>query len=145
MGAISLPSAGIVCLDTAPIIYSVEKHADYQALMQPVWAASQASQIIINVSELALLETLVAPLRNNDAALADAYQRLLTQTEVCTQPITLKILHEAANLRAKFNLKTPDAIHAASAVHQNCDLFITNDPIFRRVPNLKVEILKDLI
>ena len=145
MGAIILPPTGVICLDTAPVIYSVEKHADYWALMQPVWQASQAGQIGIVVSELALLETLVAPLKNADAGLIAAYERLLTKTEVRLLPITEQVLREAASLRAQFNLKTPDAIHAACALIHGCDLFVTNDPIFRRVPNLKVEILKDLI
>jgi len=94
---------------------------------------------------LALLETLVAPFKNNDASLAAAYERLLTKTEVRTLPITAQTLREAARLRAQFNLKTPDAIHAASALNHGCDLFVTNDPIFRRVANLKVEILNELI
>jgi len=123
----------------------VEKHADYWALMQPVWATSQAGQISVIVSELALLETLVAPLKQTDALLITAYERLLTKTEVRMLPITAQILREAAGLRAQFNLKTPDAIHAASALNHGCDLFVTNDPIFRRVPNLKVEILNELI
>jgi len=79
VGAINLPQASVVCLDTAPIIYSVEKHADYWALMQPVWATSQAGQISVIVSELALLETLVAPLKQTDALLITAYERLLTK------------------------------------------------------------------
>lgn len=145
MGAIGLPQAGVVCLDTAPVIYSVEKHHDYWALMQSIWQASQSGQISVVVSELALLETLVAPLRHADAQLVAAYERLLTKTEVRTLPITAQVLREAANLRAQFNLKTPDAIHAASALNHGCDLFVTNDPIFRRVPNLKVEVLKELV
>lgn len=145
MGAISLPPSGVVFLDAAPVIYSVEKHADYWALMQAVWQASQAGQIRVVVSELALLETLVAPLRHADTQLVAAYEQLLTKTEVRMLPITLAVLREAANLRAQLNLKTPDAVHAASALNYGCDLFVTNDPSFRRVPNLKVEILKDLI
>ncbi len=145
MGAVGLPPSGVVFLDTAPIIYSVEKHADYLALMQPVWEASQAGQIIVVTSELTLLETLVAPLRDADTQLIAAYEQLLTKTEVRMLPITTQVLREAANLRARFNLKTPDAIHAATALIHGCDLFVTNDPIFRRVPDVKVEILKDLI
>jgi predicted nucleic acid-binding protein len=145
VGTINLPSSGVIYLDTAPIIYSVEKHHDYWVLMQPVWKAAQTKQIKIIVSELALLEMLVAPLKNQDIILTAAYEQLLTKTEVQGVPITIRILREAADLRSQFNLKTPDAIHAATALNHGCDLFVTNDPIFRRVPKLNVETLKDLI
>jgi len=48
-------------------------------------------------------------------------------------------------LRASSGLKTPDAIHAASALVAGCTHLITNDPAFRRVPNLVVVVLSDLI
>jgi len=31
MGSLTLPSSGAVYVDTAPVIYSLEKHADYGA------------------------------------------------------------------------------------------------------------------
>ena len=143
MGKLNLPKTGIVYVETAPIIYSVEKHADYWTLMQPVWQASQNGQIEIITSELTLLELLVAPLKQNNQTLVTAYERLLTATEVRLLPISVFVLREAANLRAQLNLKTPDAIHAASA--HNCDLFLTNDANFRRVSSLNINVLKDFI
>lgn len=44
-----------------------------------------------------------------------------------TQAIALK----AAQLRAKYHLKTPDAIHLATAIEANCDLFFTADKDFQ--------------
>ena len=60
-------------------------------------------------------------------------------------PITQSILREAARLRATTKLKTPDAIHAATASEAGCVLFITNDAGFRGVLNLSLVILKDLL
>ena len=40
-------------------------------------------------------------------------------------------------------LKTPDALHVATAVHAECSLFITNDDDFRRVEALPILILDD--
>jgi len=42
-------------------------------------------------------------------------------------------------------LKTPDAIHAATAIVSGCVQLLTNDPAFRRVPNLAVVVLSDMI
>lgn len=59
MGTLSIPASGIVYLDTAPVIYTIERHADYEALLLPLWAALDNHQIEILTSELTLLETLV--------------------------------------------------------------------------------------
>jgi predicted nucleic acid-binding protein len=42
-------------------------------------------------------------------------------------------------------LKTPDALHAASALQVGCVQFVTNDIGFRNVPGLPVVILDDLL
>jgi predicted nucleic acid-binding protein len=43
------------------------------------------------------------------------------------------------------SLRTPDAIHAATASSCGCKLLLTNDVAFRRVANLPVVILDDLL
>ncbi|MBC7527815.1 MAG: PIN domain-containing protein, partial [Chthonomonadaceae bacterium] len=61
-------------------------------------------------------------------------------------PITKDVLREAARLRATISgLKTPDAIHAATALLNQCRLFITNDRGFLRVPGLNTAILDDVL
>ena len=47
MGTLSIPGSGIVYIDTAPIIYAVERHADYESLLFPLWAASDAQSVEI--------------------------------------------------------------------------------------------------
>ena len=100
MGSLSLPASGVVYIDTAPLIYSVEKHPEYEASLRPLWAASKAAEIQVITSELALLETLVGPLKHGDSVLADVYSELLTATEMRLLPITLDVLRDAARLRA---------------------------------------------
>lgn len=96
-------------------------------------------------SELTLLETFVGPLKNNDPVLLSRYEQTLKASDTELLPISEAILREAANLRAQFNLKTPDAIHAASGLFSGCVQFITNDGIFRRVPGLNVVVLHELL
>jgi len=59
-------------------------------------------------------------------------------------PIDLSILETAASLRAAHRLKTPDAIHAATAIHSGAILFLTNDTDFRKVAGLNVAILGEI-
>jgi predicted nucleic acid-binding protein len=145
VGAITVPSTGLVYLDANSIIYSVEKHPDYWPLLQPVWQAAQGKTIEIVSSDLVLMEVLVAPLKSGNTALALAYEQLFLQAQTRLLPITQPILREAARLRSTTKLKTPDAIHAATAMNAGVALFITNDAGFRNVANLPVVILSDLL
>lgn len=145
MGSLTLPSAGVIYLDTPPFIYTVEKHTDFYPLLEPLWVVAESGQVEVVSSALSLLETLVGPLKQNDAALVAMYEQTLTASDVRLISITENLLRQAAKIRAQTNLKTPDAIHAATALASGCARFITNDPAFRRVTGLNVVVLSDLI
>ena len=59
--------------------------------------------------------------------------------------MTLPVADAAARLRAEYNLKTPDAIQAASAMSLQATGFISNDPAFKRLNTLDMLILDDLL
>jgi len=145
LGQLSFPLSARVYLDTAPVIYSVEKHADYWQTLIPLWQLLKAREIEVFTSELTLLETLVQPIKQNNQKLISAYESLLTATDINLLPISLEILRKSANLRATQNLKTPDAIHVSTAIDSNCAFFITNDGGFKRLSNINVIILSEVI
>jgi predicted nucleic acid-binding protein len=145
MGTLSIQVPSLIYLDTSPVIYSVEKFPEYVSLLAPLWLRLQVGEIEIVSSELILMETLVLPLRNSDSILINAYEQLLISSEMRLIPISQSILRQAANLRAKNNIKTPDAIHAATALSVSCNQFITNDKGFHNVPGLPVVILSEIL
>lgn len=143
MGRLTFPYGATIYFDTAPIIYSVEKHIEYWPVMKALWVDSDASQFRLITSELTLLETLVQPVRDGKAELAMDYEVFLSDFSLI--PIATSILRTATELRAHLNLKTPDAIHAATALNSGCDYIIANDTAFRRLTNIEVVVLSDLI
>lgn len=145
MGTLNILTSSLVYLDTSPVIYSVEKFPEYVPLLAPLWLKLQTGEIEIVSSELILMETLVLPLRNSNSILINAYEELLISSEMRLIPISQSILRQAANLRATTSLKTPDAIHAATALSINCNQFITNDKGFRNIPDLPVVILNEVL
>lgn len=145
MGQIILPDTGSVYLDTVSVIYSVERHADFWPLMLPVWRAAAQGHSALVSSELLVMETLVGPLKTGNPALVAAYEHALSAEDLRLLPLALPVLRKAARLRAATSLKTPDALHAATALLAECALFITNDQGFRRVPELPVVMLSDLL
>lgn len=146
MGKLILPSYGSVYIDTSVAIYSVEANLDYWDVLQPLWFKSQIGEIKIVSSELTLMEALVRPLKTGDSLLvADYEELLLNNEEVGLIPIDRSILREAARLRAETNLKTPDALHAATALMASCQMFLTNDYDYKRIPGLPAVILREVL
>jgi len=146
VGALVLPASGNVYLDANGFIYSIERIDPYRSVLDTLWQTVSTRQIRVVTSELTLLEVLVKPLKVGDAFTATLFRTVLLHTpEVRMLPITLPILEEAAKLRATLSLRTPDAIHVATALLHSCALMVTNDSAFRRIPNLPVAVLNELV
>lgn len=148
MGQLVIPSFSTIYVDTSVVIYTVEGDPDYYSLLQPLWAEFQAGEVEIVSSELTLMEVmevLVVPIRNGNSFLITDYEQLLLSSRMQLIPISQFILRQAATLRATNNIKTPDAIHAVTALSTNCAQFITNDRGFRNVANLPVVVLSEVL
>ena len=50
----------------------------------------------------------------------------------------------AAQLRATYGLRTPDALHLGSAITSGCQVFLTNDADFKRVTEVRVVLLSEV-
>jgi predicted nucleic acid-binding protein len=146
MAVLSLPASGLVYVDTSIVIYSVETHAVYWPVLRSLWEAARNGAIAAVSSELIVLETLVGPLKSRDARIISAYDQLFRSSDLRVVPISQPILREAAGLRARIpSLRTPDALHAATAMTTGCAAFLTNDRGFAQVPRLSVVILDDVV
>lgn len=145
MGSLILPPSGLVYVDAPILIYSVEAHPTYGPLVASLWHAARSGAIEVVSSELALAEVLILPLRLGDLDLQSDFERALLGTEMRLIPIDLPILRQAARLRAAIPaLRTPDALHAATAIVSGASLFLTNHVGFRRVPGLPLVLLNDV-
>ena len=145
MGQIVLPAAGPVYLDASAVLYAVEMVEPYFSAGIPLWDALTAGQLPVVTSDLTLLEVLVKPLRDGNAALVTHYERtLLLTTGLTCLAVSRSVLNAAAHIRADHKLKTPDAIHAATALEAQATLFVTNDLGFRQVSGLNVAVLGEI-
>lgn len=145
MGQLELPSTGPIYLDASAFIYSVERIEPYQAMIDPIWQQAQAGRFTVVSSELVVTEVLVRPLREGNRLAERLFRSLLGANEVRLIAATRSLWEDTARLRAYSGLKTPDALHAASALQAECTLFVTNDSDFRRVEGLPATILDDLL
>lgn len=144
MGSLILPAGGSVYLDANCFIYSIEKVDPYYSLLQPVWQAAKRGEILIVTSELTWMEVLVRPLKDGNSQVESSFRAVLTAGDVQMISATLPLWEDAAHIRSQ-GLKTPDALHAATARAAKAALFVTNDAAFRRVPGLNVAVLHELV
>jgi predicted nucleic acid-binding protein len=134
MGLLTIPKDGCLYLDASILIYSVERHPQFAPPLDSLWTAIAAGTIRATTSELTILETLVLPFRATDKSLVGAYEKAFAESGIELLPVSRSVLRRAAELRAaKRSLRTPDAIHLATAESQKCSGFLTND---RRLSSL---------
>jgi predicted nucleic acid-binding protein len=135
VGLIEDLGGGPVALDTQAFIYFIEEDEHFLALVKPLFEAIDHGSIAAATSGLTLMEVLVVPYRTGNLALAERYEALLTQSRgLRFVDIDRTLLKAAAQLRATFELKPPDAIQVAAAMVANCGAFLTND---RRIPAMR--------
>ena len=135
----------VVGLDTAPLIYFIEENPAYLETVRPFFAAIDRGEFRVVTSIVTLLEVLVHAFRHDDAKLAQQYRDILLDAEGFTTVLLFQeIAEEAARLRAKHNIRAPDAIQMATAIHEGASFFLTNDARLPSLPTLQVLVLDEL-
>jgi len=146
MGLVDELRGSRIFIDTAPIIYFIEKNHRYLNIVRPVFVEIDAGKIEAITSTITLLEVLVQPFKTKNETLAERYRETLLYSEGLT---TFEILHEvsemASKLRAKHSIKTPDAIQIAVGVLYGSEKFVTNDPALKKVSDVNVLVLDDFL
>ncbi len=114
---------GLIYLDTCLLIYAIENHPVWAPRVREAMTGAQGKRFAI--SHLITMECLVSPLRSGNFLMQRRYEEGLRAFEHLSLPEPV-FLH-AAQLRARFALKTPDALHLACAQHHGCEALWTND------------------
>ncbi len=131
-------------VDTAPFIYFVEKNPTYVDRMIAIFQRVTRDMQIIT-STITLTEVLVVPFSQKQTHYERQYRNMLLRTErIMSVPVNASIAEVAAQLRANYRLRTPDAIQIATAIESGCDAFLTNDLGLPRVTEISVLVLDEL-
>jgi predicted nucleic acid-binding protein len=139
--------AGVTALgfDTALLIYFVERHPAYVDMIREVLRRVDSGAITGYSSVVTLTEVLTQPKRVGNTKIENEYRDLLLHSRnFGLILIDASIAERAADLRARYSLRTPDALQIAAALAAGCEAFLTNDPPLKRVTELRVLVLDDL-
>lgn len=134
-----------IALDSSFVIYAVEANPKYLEFVQGIlkWIEAGGNAV---TSTITMAEALVRPYRlQNIEAVDKFYAFLLTYPHLEWIAPTLQIAGRAAQIRATHNLRTPDAIQAATAVATGATGLVSNDAAFSRVESFDALILDEML
>jgi predicted nucleic acid-binding protein len=134
-----------IFLDTAPLIYFIEGHSTYQDKLVAYFSSNDNGDFTFITSSITLLEVLVKPLKEGKPKLVTQYKKILLNAEgIQIFEISNSIAEKAAELRAKYGLRTPDALQIATALEYKADYFLTNDHRLGSVSEINTVTLLEL-
>ena len=136
----------ILFLDASIIIWRAEGLPQFQRAAHAAFDELRRLHAapVLAASLLSRLECRVKPLREGDGTLLASYERFFSGGVQIVE-LSAEVIDHATELRAKFGLKTPDALQVASALRLPGPLiFLTGDAGFSRVKGLPVQVVKPL-
>lgn len=104
-------------------------------------AASLGVPGSLATSRLSRLECRSKPLGAGDLATLAQFDVFFAGAELALVDVSATVIERATDLRAKYNLKTPDALHYATAVEIGATVFLTGDRGLSRCVEVPVEVL----
>lgn len=114
---------GLIYLDACVLIYAFEDDPVFGPRVRA--ALAEAPPECLAISPLVKFECQVAPMRSGNLLLQRHYEEGFGQFRQLDMPEEVFLL--GAELRARFGLKSPDALHLATAQFHRCDALWTND------------------
>lgn len=126
-----------VGLDTSLLIYHLEDIEPYADLTEVTFSAIAEGLTRAVLSMISVTELFVQPFaRGEEDRITIFEQFILSLPNTDLIPPTYTIAKEAARLRAKYAIRTPDALLISTALIEKAEAFLTNDS---RLRSLKAE------
>ena len=133
-----------IAFDTNAVIYYLEDVYPYGIYTAQAFSLLASGAAVGYVSAMVEMEALVRPLRIRDKGLLFSIRRFFAlHPNLHVTPVSSDIAQAAAQVRASTNLEAPDAIIAATAAADRCDVIIGNDRAFARNCHLPYLVLDD--
>lgn len=122
-----LPAYATVVVDTAPIIYLLERNEEHLPRFLPFFRAAERGEFHVLITPVTLAEVLGGPIKAKKAALAERYESAL-RTGLGWRVVDLNadVASRAARLKVRYGLKLPDAFQLASALTESAAALVTH-------------------
>ncbi len=129
-------------IDTAVFIYLFEGSGVFARRAEELLHRVEQGTVEAVFSSIGVIEILTGPKKLKKYDLVAQYKNHLARFPHLTiMGINEHIVDIASDLRARYGIATPDAIHIATAVDFGAGKFITNDRSLRKIKEISVELL----
>jgi predicted nucleic acid-binding protein len=129
-----------IFLDSCIVIYLIDGAPPLRKTILEALGESPATERTLFVSPLVRLESRVGALMSNDPAILARFDSFFEHSAIVTLPIRPSTYDFATALRATHSLKTPDALHLATALENHCDEIWTNDRRFAKAASERIRV-----
>jgi predicted nucleic acid-binding protein len=131
----------IVGLDTNIFIYHFEEDPEYVSFTEDLFEKIESGRLRAVTSVLTLHEIFTGARKAGDARLVTLYRDLLGSfPNLSVMPFDADVAEISSDLCARYGIRTPDAIQAATAIFHNAETFITNDDRLSIIKEIKVTV-----
>jgi len=138
----AIPPQSHVGIDTMLFIYFLDEYTPY--FEQSAWLFGQIrEESIIGSSSILTRTEVLSSSRMTEESLVK-YEQFFDDINIQLYEIDKNIADQAAFLRRKYHLHTPDTIQLATAIVHKADLFLTNDATLKKVSEIKVVVFGEL-
>ena len=142
----SLVPYQIVGLDAMNFIYHFEGNPLFGPLTKVLFREILEGRLQAVISVLVAGEVLTGTKKAGDAELVLRYRHIFSAfPNLAVFAVDMSVVEKMSDLRAKYGLRTPDAIHIATALLNGAQAFVTNDAQLKQVAELDVLVLQDYI
>lgn len=130
----------MIYLDSGIIIRMLEGNDRVRLPIEERLASLDGTERVLVTSRISTLECRCKPLRENSFDLLSLYDRFFLAGEVLVREIDADVIRKATELRAFEGLRTPDAIHVATAMLLHVTSFWSVDSRIGLCQGLAVEL-----
>jgi predicted nucleic acid-binding protein len=139
-----LRKLGLVGIDTPVFIYHIEANESYSPLTQKCLSSMEIGRWQGFTSTITLMEISVHPWRVGREDIARKYESLLMNfPNLEIVDVDRDVARIAAQLRARFDVRPPDALQVAASLANGARGFMTNDRRLTALQSLTEVIVLD--
>lgn len=135
-----------VFFDTSPFIYLLENHSKYYlpvAEFITVCVSEKQAEFVTSV--LTIAEFGAKPRKTGKLNLLKDFENLTSDLKFQFLIVDKEIASFSSTLRADYGLKGIDSLLLSTAIRSGANEFLTNDKNLKRIKEIKITLIEDLL
>ena len=126
-------------LDTMCFIYHFEANPDYLPFTSTLFKLIERGEIEASTSTITLAEVLVKPFEQGNSAAVEDYRYALTNfPNLELREVSAEIATKAAQIKARYGIRLPDAIQVSTGMAHEAQAFVTNDLYLKKIQEMEI-------